>query len=81
MSSELHHEDSGTFNEFYVNIIKYYSNGLNEYLGDDGEEWVTVFNAMTTSVREGDDELLNIDEIWTKLDENFIKERETSTEI
>ncbi len=29
-SSELHHEDSGSFNEFYVKSIKSYSNGLTE---------------------------------------------------
>ena len=47
-SPELHHEDSGSFNEFYVNSIKSYSNGLREYLVDDWEEYDTVFNVMTT---------------------------------
>ena len=68
------HEDTGTFNEFYVKSIKTYGEGLREFIGDDWDEIDTVFNVMTTSVLENEDELLNIESIGTQLYQNFIKE-------
>ena len=81
VSSEFHHEETGSFNEFYVKSIKAYGEGLREFIREDWDEIDTVFNVMTTSVLENDEELLNIESIGTQLYENFIKDRETNSEV
>ena len=70
--SQVHHELNKREIQFHNDAVRAYSNALIDFLEDSSLTFSCVFNTMTHSVLEPDDDLLNCEEIGSSLLEKFL---------
>ena len=73
--TNVHYEDTGSHRSFHYNALSQYINGLNEFLDCDLANSDCVFNIMTHSVLDDDEDLLEVESIGEKMYDTFIDER------
>ena len=69
---QIHHELNKREIKFHNTAVQAYSNALIDFLEDISLKFSCVFNTMTHSVLEPDDDLLNCEEIGSSLLEKFL---------
>ena len=69
---QTHHEVNKREEKFHNHAVSVYSKALAEFLDDPSLKFSSVFNVMTHSILEPDDDLLNCEEIGSSLLEKFL---------
>ena len=73
--AHVHYEDASGFREFHSNGVRQYRAAFVDFLDTDLKNTSVVFNVMSHTVLQDDEELLKLSDIGEEMLNNFITER------